>query len=246
LVAGTLTYLYRDEVVIAMRDSFTEGPLGDADSGGRSRIEWHKRINPEIDAAALLSFVDAADIWAHVRDVDADVMLWHGLHPAERIFALRACWHLRDRAERVHEVALHASDAKWRGDIARPQFYDMVSIARLEVLLKARGAARTRPGRRSTREAMEELRRKKGDWIRVLDGDEIVERPLTAWDELIVANANTWISSETVLGRVLGLNAIGFSFLRWRIRELLKDGSLESRNEPNRIGLPTELRRRDR
>ena len=166
-------------------------------------------------------WLDDSDIWARVRGSDVDVMLWHGPHPAERIFALRACWHLRDRPERLHEVALHATGAKWRGGIARTRVSDVAARAK----------------------RWEELRSKSGDWIRALDGDDIIELPLTAFDDAILAEARTWTESKKVLGMILASNAIGFALLTWRIRELVRDGSLESRGGANDFGLPAELRR---
>jgi hypothetical protein len=206
-------------------------------------MEWYKRIEADIDDAALSSFIDDADIWARVRNSDVDVVLWHGPHPNERIFALRACWHLRDRADRLHEVARPAR--KFPSGIP-PQFYDMVSISDPDVLVKA-WKTRSRVADVATRaKRWEALRDESGDCVRVLDDDEIVRLPLTAFDGLILGDARTWTESQKVLGTILAGNAIGFAFLRWRIRELLRDGSLESRGEMNRLGLPTDVRRRDR
>ena len=127
VVRETLRRLGRHENVLAMADSFAEGPLKDVDAGADSRVDWYKRINPELVADALAG--DDSDLWERVHASPADVMLWHGPHPVERIFAIRACWHLRDIPERVYEVALAATGSRWRGGRDRPAFYDAVAIA---------------------------------------------------------------------------------------------------------------------
>ena len=189
----------------------------------------------------VLASLDDAALWTRIR-ADLDVMLWHGPHPAERIFALRACWHLRDRPERVFEVAIRASGAKWPGR-DRPAFYDAVSISMPDVLAKAwerRSRVRDVEARAKRWEALRSI---EGDWIRTLDGDEIVQHPVGAFDGVILARTNAWTESLTLLAAILAENAIGFAFLRWRVCELLRDGSLESRGTTNRIGLPAEIHR---
>jgi hypothetical protein len=90
----------------------------------------------------------------------------------------------------------------------------------------------------------EELREQPGDSIRVLEGETLVRLPLTAYDELIVApcKPGDWTTSTHVVGRVLADHPIGFALVTWRVRELIRDGALESRGDSNDMGLPADVR----
>jgi hypothetical protein len=240
VVRETLRRLGRQEPVIAMRDAFAEGPLGDVDEGAASRTEWYRRIHAELRAEELPG--DDTDLWERVRAASAGVMLWHGPHPVERIFAMRACWHLRDEPERVYEVALSASGRKWQG-VERPAFYDAVAIAGPKVTVPAWDQRATVVDVSERAKRWEELRGQPGDWIRVLEGETIVPLPVTAFDAAIVgACSGAWSDSLQLAGRIIALNPIGFSLLTWRVRELLRSGTLEGRGDRNRIGLPAEVR----
>jgi hypothetical protein len=242
IVEKTLKQLGRDEVVVPMEDTFAEGPLGDVDEGGASRSAWYRRIHPELPAEDLPG--DDSDLWNEVRARSADAMLWHGPHPIERLFALRACWHLRDEPERVYEVALSATGERWRGGRERPAFYDAVAIAGRKVTVRA-WALRAKVADVAERaRRWETLRAKPGDWIRLLDGETIVQLPVTAFDSAVMdaCKGGDWTPAGTVLGTLFARNPIGYSFLTWRIRELLGAGKLEGRGERTRFGLPAELR----
>ncbi len=99
---------------------------------------------------------------------------------------------------------------------------------------------------RLTCEPLDPLRARAGDWIRGLDGEEIVHRPVTAYDaELVRACSDKdWTRSLRVVASVLADNPTGDALLCWRIRELLRDGALEGRGGNNRLGLPEEVRPR--
>jgi hypothetical protein len=242
VIEETLRRLGRHEAVIAMRDSFAEGPLGDVDQGAASRVDWYKRINPELPEEELLLLGDS-DLWEEVRRSPADVMLWHGPHPVERIFAIRACWHLRERPGRVHEVALPPSGRHWRSG-RRPAFYDAIAIGGPNETVPAWDLRAKVTDVSARAKRWEELRAQSGDWIRVLDGEAIVQLPVTAYDAAIVDACadGSWTDSLLLTGRIIADNPIGLSLLTWRIRELLGAGALEGRGERNRIGLPSEVR----
>lgn len=243
VIQETVRRLGRDEVVVGMRDAFAEGPLQDADDGAASRIEWWNRLHGNArDDAEAMEF-DDADIWAQVRTAPGDVMLWHGPHPVERIFALRACWHLRDRPERVHEVALVASGRQWKAGV-RPAFYDAVPIVGPAETVQAWDRRARVMDVAARAKQWEELRGRAGDWIRVLDGENIEHRPVTAYDaELVkVCTNGEWTPSLRMVARVLADNPTTDSLLCWRVRELLRAGTLEGRGDENRIGLPDEVR----
>jgi hypothetical protein len=127
VVRETLRRLRRDEGVVGMRDAYVEGPLQDADEGGTLRVDWWSRLRGKPMDTTEARALDDGDVWAEVRSSPNDVMLWHGPHPVERIFALRACWHLRDQPDRVYEVALPATGRHWKG-VMRPAFYDAVPV----------------------------------------------------------------------------------------------------------------------
>jgi hypothetical protein len=242
VVEETLRQLDRHETVIAMVDAFTEGPLSDVDSGAELRTEWYKRLQPELAADELPG--DDSDLWEEVRASSENVMLWHGPHPIERIFALRACWQLRDMPERLYEVVLAATGQRWRGGRERPAFYDAVPIAGPTATVPA-WSQRTKVIDVSERaERWENLRSEPGEWIRVLDGETIRRLPVTAFDTDLVdaCRLGEWTASRLVVGRIIAAHPIGLSLLAWRVRELLRTGKLEGRGEDGQIGLPAELR----
>ena len=104
VIEETLRRLGRSETVVSMRDIFNEGPLHDIDAGGASRIAWWTRIHGDAVVKEVEPEIfDDSDLWDAVRAQTADVVIWHGLHPMERVFELRACWQLREQPERVHE-----------------------------------------------------------------------------------------------------------------------------------------------
>ena len=243
VIEETLRRLGRSEAVTAMRDSFEAGPLGDVDAGAARRIDWYARIDPKPFDEAEARRLDDSDLWERVHADTANVMLWHGPHPAERLFALRACWHLREQAERVHEVALPASGIPWTSG-ARPAFYDAVAIAGPNATVRAwdRRVKVTDVAARAKR--WQELRDQPGDWIRVLTGEDVVQLPVTAFDaDVVKACADgAWTESLRITARIIAENPIWLSVLVWRIRELLRSGTLECRGDDNRIGLPSEVR----
>jgi hypothetical protein len=243
VIRGTLHLLGRDDVVIGMRDTLAEGPLNDIDEGGASRVEWWRRIRGKpLDEADGRACGDS-DLWAQVLAATDKVMLWHGPAPKERLFALRACWHLRCSPERVHEIALPASGRQWRG-IARPVFFDAVA------LLEADEAASVWERRAKVIDVAarakewEALRARPGDWIRCLEGESIVHRPITTFDdELVQACTSTeWTRSRRVIGTVMADHPVSDTLLCWRVRELLGSGTFEGRGADDGIGLPEELR----
>lgn len=243
-IRETVRRLGRDEVVIGMRDTYAVGPLGDVDEGAASRLEWWSRLEGKPLDPADAHALDDREIWAQVRAASSDVMLWHGPHPVERIFAVRACWHLRDQPDRVHEVALTESGRQWKGGIPRPAFYDAVAIVGPNETCPAWGRRAKVPDVAARARQWEELKARPGDWIRYLVGDNIVHRPVTACDAALVQACTTgeWTQSSFVVGRVLAYNPVSDKLLYWRVRELLRAGTLEGRGDENRVGLPREVR----
>jgi hypothetical protein len=243
VIRETVRRLGRNEVVIGMRDTYAEGPLQDADAGAASRVEWWSRLRGEPLDAADACALDDADMWAQVRAAPSDVLLWHGPHPAERIFALRACWHLRDQPDRVHEVALPVSGLRWKG-VPRPAFYHAVSIVGPNETATAWDSRTKVMDVTARAQRWDELRARPGEWLRFLVGENIVHRPVTACDpELVRACAKEeWTKSMLVVGRVLAHNPTTDLLLYWRIRELLRAGTLEGQGDENLAGLPREVR----
>jgi hypothetical protein len=229
-----LQKLGRGELVLVPRDWLSEGPLQDVDAGAASRRDWYRRIGAELPEEGLEE-LDDAEVWTTLSRSACRVMLWHGPHAAERILALRACWHLRDEPERVCEVALVAGSRS-------PAFYGMVGMVAPKGLIDAwelRANVADVPARAKR---WEELRDEPGDWLRVLEGEEMRRLPVTAYDEhLIAACADGWTQSILTLAKVLACNPVGYSLLRWRIRELIAAGRLEARGERTEHGLPAEV-----
>ena len=80
-VTRRLEMLGRDETILAMRDSYAEGPLGDV----ASRVAWWSKLRGAALDAAEAAALDDADLWARVRAADEEVVLCHGPHAMECI-----------------------------------------------------------------------------------------------------------------------------------------------------------------
>jgi hypothetical protein len=251
VVAETLRRLGRAEEIIEGYDSLHEGPIHDVDSGAASRVEWWSRLRygldvDTVDEPAESNDFDDADVWREVASRPTSVIIWHGPHPMEHAFMLRTCWYLREQPDRVHEVVLAPSGKVWCG-AERPTFYDSVPLAgpdettaawqRRDRVADERLTARSR--------RWEELRADCGEWIRLLDGDDLVQKPLTIYDDALLRACDDWRASLTAVGIVLGHNPTCDAFLFWRVRELLRLGKVVGRGGTNRVGLPTELRAAD-
>lgn len=231
-VRNALASVGRDDEVIGWRDSYSDGPLSDADGDATLRAGWWSRLRGESVAAADLR---DADLWDRVRASPAAVVLWHGPHAAEAIFAKRACFHLPDR---------EPYEATTPGRTGRlPAFYGAVAISSEEDLVEAwRKRARVSDAAARAAEWLR-LRADGGEWLRDLDGETIVHLPLTAHDdELVRTCRGDWRGSILVVGTVLTVRPRSDAFLFWRVRELLAAGVLEGRGAPNRVGLPDEVR----
>jgi len=243
VVAQTLERLGRDERVLAMRDDYAEGPLTDADDGAASRVAWWSKLRGAPLRPDEAAQFDDADLWALIRATSDDVVLWHGPHPMERIFALRACFHLRDQPQRVHEIAVGPSGAYW-ADGPRPVLYDAIALSESSELA-AVWSRRTKVTDVEVRaRSWRALRDRGAESIRVLEGEAIVELPLTAFDEAMVTACRNgdWTRARYVLGWVMTDHPVSPELLSFRLRELLAAGVLQGRGADVEMNLPMELR----
>jgi hypothetical protein len=249
-VEELLEKLGRNERVFELPDAMpNEGPLHDIDADGPSRAAWRRRILGAEAEALPPGVFDDVPLWRSIVADDANVVLWHGPHPAERILSLRGCWHLRDQPQRVHEVVLRTKSKSWPSGESRPGFYDSVSLASRDDL--ARGFAAC--VRVSTEEVVrraarwESVRDVPGDWIHHIDGEDLVKRPVSVYDdEVVEACRSEWTRARLVFARVLANNPTGLWVLGWRIRVLVEAGVLESRADESDAGFPEQLRVRPR
>ncbi len=239
VVRAALGLLGRDETVLFQADAHTDGPLHDVDSGAVERIAWWNRIRVQpLDETEAKNLDDAA-LWEQVRADRSHVVLWHGPHPADRLFELRACWKLREEAPRIWEVALAAGTSR---DL--PEFYGAVAIWKPEEAAD-RWERRAKVADVEARAAeWVTLRDEPGEWLRALDDGGVVRRPITAHDsELIDACRNgDWTKSARVVGTVLAEHPTSDTLLFWRLRELIRMGSLEGRGYNERLGMVDEVR----
>lgn len=237
LLRETLLVLGRNEEVIAVSDALAMGPLTDVDEGARSRFEWWARLGVQ-DLQELENYVDDRAIWDALRTDPRDVMLWSSAHPDEHLFALRACWHLRDYPTRIHEVVM------------TNKLYPRVSdaFARLGIMGPKAGVAHWSDRSRivdvkERANRWEAIRSREGDWLRELRDGQIVHLGVDAHDEkLVMACSKDWTDSIRAVGGVIAELPVGLSLLTWRIHTLVRDGVLEARGPTNRLGMPSELK----
>jgi hypothetical protein len=238
-IREALRALDRDCAVLGGSDVLAEGPLHDIDELGASRIAWWSKLaGHQLPDDQSRKIVDS-EIWRRARESNADVMLWHGPHPSERLFALRACFHLRATPERLYEVSIPSPPPRRR----LRSFYDAVAIIGAERLASAWETRARIHDVAARAQRWEELRASAGETVRALEGDDIVLRPLTTYDdEIVAACEDAWASSSLVVGHVLANNATTDRLLTWRVRELIHGGVLEARGDVNRLGLPEEVK----
>lgn len=242
--------LGREDRVLELPDDLpNEGPLHDIDADGPSRAAWRRRILGAEAEELPAGVFDDAPLWRSLVADDADVVLWHGPHPAERILSLRGCWHLREQAHRVHEVALRTKASSWPSGLPRPAFFDSVSLAPRDDLARGLAACVRVSAEEVARRAArwESVRDVPGDWIHHIDGEDLVKRPVTVYDDAIVeACRSEWTKARHVIARVLARSPTGLWVPRWRVRVLVEAGVLESRTDESDADFPARLRVRPR
>ena len=237
LLRETLRLVGRNEEVIAVSDALAMGPLTDVDERATCRVEWWMRLG-STDLEELEKDVDDRAVWEGLRNDPRDVMLWSSAHPDEHLFALRACWHLRDYPMRVHEVVM------------TKKLYPRVSdaFARLGILGPKAGVAHWSDRARvvdveERAKRWEAIRSREGDWLRELHDGQIVHLAVDAYDAKVVAACSKdWTDSIRALGSVLADLPVALSLLIWRIHTLVRDSVLEARGPTNRLGMPSELK----
>lgn len=233
-----LKKLGRTERVLRTVDGLSIGPLAQVDEGPAERIAFWSRLEGTALSDEVAAGLDDRAVWEAVRGSELPVVVWHGPLPTERLLAMRVCWHLRDQPERLHEVKLPPGS-----NPHLPPFYGAVGIVGPDALVGAWPTLRPVADPAGQAAAWVALRSHEGDWIRDLDGDEIVELPVDSFDALLIAMCVAdWRASNMVVASVLAEVPTGDAFLRWRVRELLAAGALEGRGGPLWLGLPKELR----
>lgn len=242
-VRAALVLLERDEEVFGLGDAFTMGPLGDVDGDAASRVTWWTLVRGHPLERAEAAQLDDSATWQRVLGDHSPVVIWHGPHPHERLYALRACWRLRDQPARMHEVRLGVRPPRHPNGWVAPPFYSAVAMVGPALLADAwRRCAPVSDVEGKARQ-WEQIRAHPDASFRELDGDEFVHLPLDAYDApLVAACRGAWRASMLVIGQVLAVTPTGDGALAWRLRELLTCGVLEGRGTMNRLGLPEEVR----
>jgi hypothetical protein len=227
----------RSERVVHASDALGVGPLAGIDNSSKSRVAWWSKLEGRKLTAEDARRIDESSLWASLRH-SKRVVVWHGAFPGERLVALRLCWHLRRQPERVYEVKLPPHKSAYL-----PAFYCAVGIVGTDALADAWSSHRRVRDVAGRANRWAALRARRGEWIRHLAGDRVLELPITAYDgPLIRACGESWRSSSTVIGTVLADAPSGDAILRWRVRSLLDSGRLEGRGRESRLGLPNEIR----
>ncbi len=242
VISEGLRRLGRDEPVIGWPDNLTEGPLRDVDENGALRGGWYQKLHGTA-AEEEGTWFASPGIWDQVVSSSANVVIWHGDHPMDRLFALRACWHLRSEPERVFEVVIPPHLLR-SGELGHPGGRSVA--VRGPDIVAAEWERRRKVTDVSERAGLwEKLRDREGEWVRVLDGEDIVELPVTCFDGQLTAECGEggWRASLSVVATLLATTTAGYDLIIWRLRQLVLDGILEARGPQNQVALPEELRR---
>ena len=241
VISEGLRRIGRDEPAIGGTDILTEGPLRDVDESGALRAGWWQKLRGTT-AEEEGTWFASAGLWDQVLSSNASVVLWHGDHPMDRLFALQACWHLRSAPQRVFEVALPPRVLR-AGELGHPGGR-LVAVRGPDIVAAEWERRRKVTDVRERAGLWEKLRDREGEWVRVLDGGDVVELPITCFDEQFTAECGDgeWQSSLLVVASLLATTTAGYDFVLWRLRQLLVDGVLEARGPENRIALPEEMR----
>jgi hypothetical protein len=232
-----LRRLRRFECVLEAIDNLAIGPLHDVDGDAKARIEWWGRLEGGATYGEFCHDLDERDLWESLRDAGSNVVLWHGEHAGEHLFALRACWQFHDFGERVFEVAVETLPGEYIT-------CDAVGMMDPDHLMKAWEHRAPVPDVAARAARWESIRGTPGEWIRTREGDEIVNHKLDLYDSTIIeACRGGWLDSIRVIGHVLAeKRAPGDLLVRWRIVKMLESGALQGRGKPNRFRLPSEVR----
>ncbi|MBI2392162.1 MAG: DUF1835 domain-containing protein [Deltaproteobacteria bacterium] len=238
VVRETLRKLKRREELVVIRDALNVGPLADVDAGGAARIEWWNRVYSKQLPPRETRKLDESAAFHRLAATDTSVVVWHGPHPSERLVLLRACWYLRDAPERTFEVESPPLQSR-----NLPPFYGSIAIASRDTAERLWEHRRHVADVDARAAEWQRVRATPGDWFRVLEGERLVDVPVTSLDsELVNACSAEWTSPSRVIGTVLVDHPIGDRVLAWRVRELLRAGLIEGRGEGPHSGLPAEVR----
>ena len=199
-VRAALKLLGRRDVVIGFRDTLAEGPIRGVDAGAAARVDWWSRVDRKRIAAREAHQLEDVKVWERVEADRRDVVLWRGAAASERLFGLRACWHLRRSPRRVHEVRLRGHP--FSADL--PPFFGAVSIVGPEFLAAAWPSCA--PVRDVATRALRwsQLRARHGDLPWELRGERLVAFPVDHYDgRLVRACAKGWTSFARVILSVI-------------------------------------------
>jgi hypothetical protein len=236
-VRSALASLGREEAVLHSVDGIAEGSIIDVDLGGASRVLWWGRVNGRplsVDEARKL---DERPMWERVRSHTGCIVVWHGPIHVDRLLRMRAAWHLRGDPRRLFEVALLSASE------SRPPFHGAVGLTSPRALASRWSSLQQVSGVAMLADRWAELRDQEADRIRRLQGDDIVEYPVTACDADLVATATaSWSTSARVIGHTLAEQPLSYGFVAWRLRELLLSGVMEGRGDVDEWGVPVDLR----
>jgi hypothetical protein len=229
-----LRRIRRFECVVGVSDNLAVGPLHDVDSDAKARIAWWDTMHSDPFGDHDPSDFDEREMWQGLRDTGSNVVVWHGPNAIERLFALRACWHLRDHPERLFEVTLEPHE----------DLFIAVGVVPPAQLVAAWEQRAPVPDVAARAARWQQIRDTSGDWIRTLEDNEIVQHPLDVYDPAILEGCKgDWANSIRVIGHVLAYyHAPGDGLIRWRIAQMLDRGVLEGRGDSNRYRLPAEVR----
>jgi hypothetical protein len=227
-VHRALALLGRKEDVLHSADAYDVGPLHDIDQGGEGRARWWEDV---LRKRPVMS----DECWS--RALGSEVVIWHGPHPSEHLFMLRACSKLRGAT--LREVVLPAPD---RGGLAA--FYGAVAYVEAKEVAAHWGALATIDDAEARAERWVQLRDYRDASIRLLEDGAIHLYPETTYDDALLKGCqlSQWTKTSRVIGNVLGRAApVGDLFLAWRLRRMLEAGTLEGRGS-GPFGMAEEVR----
>lgn len=232
-----------DDKVIAFHEALQVGPLHRIDETSALRLDWWRKVYSAMLEPEEAASLDSLATWNRLHQAyrDHTFVVWHGPHPGDRTFALRAFSQLRAHRASVLEVRIPGPTNSVTSELIVHGAVGMETPARLaRAWALHHSVADAELDRYATE--WQVLCSREGDWFRELDGDAFTHLPVDAHDPKILSRAGEWTTPVEIIASVLTEVPVGYDIVAWRCRQLLLSRALRGRGWSDAHNMPAELK----